>query len=114
GAVRKPCATIQKHTGTRVKGWLSAGLQETWDTLDHLVDNGCQYVADWCNDDQPYQMTLDDGRTIVSMPYNQQLNDKGALERRLMSGDAFRQTICDQFDVLYKEGAKSGRVMAIA
>ena len=43
-------------------GWLSAGLQETWDTLDHLVDNGCQYVADWCNDDQPYQMTLDDGR----------------------------------------------------
>ncbi len=23
------------------KGWLSAGLQETWDTLDHLMDNGC-------------------------------------------------------------------------
>jgi peptidoglycan/xylan/chitin deacetylase (PgdA/CDA1 family) len=97
-----------------VKGWLSAGLQETWDTLDHLIDNGCQYVADWCNDDQPYQMTLDDGRTIVAMPYTQQLNDKSAIERRFVSADGFRQMICDQFDVLYKEGAKSGRVMAIA
>jgi peptidoglycan/xylan/chitin deacetylase (PgdA/CDA1 family) len=112
--VRNTFATIQKHTGTPVKGWLSSGLQETWDTLDHLVDNGCQYVADWCNDDQPYQMTLDDGRTIVAMPYTQQLNDKSAIERRLVSADGFRQMICDQFDVLYKEGAKSGRVMAIA
>ena len=59
-------------------------------------------------------MTLDDGRSIVAMPYTQQLNDKSAIERRLMSADGFRQMICDQFDVLYKEGAKSGRVMAIA
>ena len=66
--VRNTFATIEKHTGKRPKGWLSAGLQETWDSLDHLVDNGCQYVADWCNDDQPYQMTLDDGRTICRCP----------------------------------------------
>ena len=112
--VRNTFATIKQHTGKPVKGWLSAGLQETWDTLDHLVDNGCEYVADWCNDDQPYQMTLDDGRTIVSMPYTQQLNDKSTIERRFVSADGFKQMICDQFDVLYKEGAKSGRVMAIA
>ena len=59
-------------------------------------------------------MTLDDGRTIVAMPYTQQLNDKSAIERRFVSADGFAKMICDQFDVLYKEGAKSGRVMAIA
>ena len=112
--VRNTFATIGKHAGARPVGWLSSGLQETWDTLDHLVNEGCEYVADWCNDDQPYTMTLDDGRTITSMPYTQQLNDKSAIERRFLSGDDFRQMICDQFDVLYKEGAKSGRVMAIA
>ena len=112
--VRNTFATIEKHTGKRPKGWLSSGLAETWDTLDHLVDNGCQYVADCCNDDQPYQMTLDDGRTIVAMPYTQQLNDKSAIERRFVSAEGFQKMICDQFDVLYKEGAKSGRVMAIA
>jgi peptidoglycan/xylan/chitin deacetylase (PgdA/CDA1 family) len=112
--VRNTFATIGKHTGARPVGWLSSGLQQTWDTLDHLVNEGCEYVADWCNDDQPYTMTLDDGRTITAMPYTQQLNDKSSIERRFISADGFRQMICDQFDVLYKEGAKSGRVMAIA
>jgi len=112
--IRNTFATIEKATGKRPTGWLSSGLQETWDTLDHLVNNGCEYVADWCNDDQPYQMTLDDGRTIIAMPYTQQLNDKSAIERRFMTGEAFAQMICNQFDVLYREGATSGRVMAIA
>ena len=76
-----------------MKGWLSAGLQETWDTLDHLVDNGCEYVADWCNDDQPYQMTLDDGRTIVVDALHpaaqRQVGDRAALRlgRRLPADD---------------------------
>ncbi len=91
-----------------------SGLQQTWDTLDLLAAEGVEYVADWCNDDQPYEMNLDDGRSIIAMPYTQQLNDKSAIERRFVSADGFRQMICDSFDVLYKEGAKSGRVMAIA
>jgi peptidoglycan/xylan/chitin deacetylase (PgdA/CDA1 family) len=48
------------------------------------------------------------------MPYTQQLNDKSSIEKRFVSAEGFKQMICDQFDVLYKEGAKSGRVMAIA
>ena len=59
-------------------------------------------------------MNLDGGRSIIAMPYTQQLNDKSAIEKRFVSADGFRQMICDQFDVLYREGAKSGRVMAIA
>jgi allantoinase len=112
--IRNTFATIEKHTGRRPTGWLSSGLQETWDTLDHLAAAGCEYVGDWCNDDQPYVMNLEGGRSMVAMPYTQQLNDKSAIERRFVSADGFRQMICDQFDVLYREGAKSGRVMAIA
>ncbi len=59
-------------------------------------------------------MSLDGNRSIVAMPYTMQLNDKAAIERRLATADGFCQMICDQFDVLYREGAKSGRVMAIA
>jgi peptidoglycan/xylan/chitin deacetylase (PgdA/CDA1 family) len=112
--ISRTLATIEKVTGTRPAGWLSSGLQETWDTVDLLSAQGCEYVADWCNDDQPYVMNLDDGRSLVSMPYSMQLNDKSAIERRFVSADGFRQMICDQFDVLYREGAESGRVMAIA
>jgi len=102
--IRNTCATIERFTGIRPAGWLSAGLQETWDTVDLLAANGCEYVADWCNDDQPYVMNLEEGRSLVAMPYTQQLNDKSSIERRFVSADGFRQMICDQFDVLYREG----------
>lgn len=112
--IRRTLDTIEKATGRRPTGWLSSGLQQTWDTLDLLAAEGVEYQGDWCNDDQPYIMSLDGDRSIVAMPYTMQLNDKAAIERRLATADGFCQMICDQFDVLYREGAKSGRVMAIA
>jgi peptidoglycan/xylan/chitin deacetylase (PgdA/CDA1 family) len=112
--IRRTLDTIGQASGRRPTGWLSSGLQQTWDTLDLLAAEGVEYQGDWCNDDQPYVMNLAGGRSIVAMPYTQQLNDKSAIERRFVSADGFAQMICDQFDVLYKEGAKSGRVMAIA
>jgi peptidoglycan/xylan/chitin deacetylase (PgdA/CDA1 family) len=106
-------ATIEKASGRRPVGWLGSGLQETWDTLDLLAENGVEYVADWVNDDQPYEMTLDGGRTILSVPYSHEINDKPAFENHHRTADEFREMICRQFDVLYREGAESGRVMAI-
>ncbi|WP_234984202.1 polysaccharide deacetylase family protein [Roseivivax jejudonensis] len=107
-------STIAAATGIRPKGWLGAGLQETWSTLEHLADEGVQYVADWVNDDQPYTMTLPRGRRMTSIPYSTQINDKPVFERFHHTADTFRDMICRQFDVLYEEGGDSGRVMAIA
>src|ERR1700683_2163343 len=59
-------------------------------------------------------MTLDGGKTLVSLPYSHEINDKPAFERFNRPADEFREMICRQFDVLYREGAQSGRVMAIA
>jgi allantoinase len=107
-------ATIAKATGKRPLGWLGSGLQETWDTLDLLAAEGCRYVCDWTNDDQPYIMTLDGGRSLVSVPYSHEINDKPVFERAHRTAAEFQDMICRQFDVLYREGAESGRVMAIA
>ncbi len=74
-------AEITRATGTPPVGWLGSGLQETWNTLDHLAANGVEYVCDWVNDDQPYVMSLDGGRRIVAMPYSYDINDKPAYER---------------------------------
>ena len=112
--IKRTFATIERAVGTRPKGWLSSGLQETWESLDLLAAEGCQYVCDWCNDDQPYIMHLDGGRRLVSVPYPQQTNDKPAYERMYASPGEFRDMICRTFDVLYREGADSGRVLAIA
>ena len=107
-------ATIAQATGKRSLGWLGSGLQETWDTLDLLAAEGCEYVCDWTNDDQPYTMTLDGERKLVSIPYSHEINDKPVFERAHRTAAEFQEMICRQFDVLYREGAESGRVMAIA
>jgi peptidoglycan/xylan/chitin deacetylase (PgdA/CDA1 family) len=114
GIIARTLATIAEATGKRPVGWLGSGLQETWDTLDLLAAQGCEYVGDWVNDDQPYMMTLEQGRRIVAMPYTQEINDKPVFERAHRTAAEFRDMICAQFDVLYREGADSGRVMAIA
>jgi peptidoglycan/xylan/chitin deacetylase (PgdA/CDA1 family) len=111
--IKNTLETIARATGKRPVGWLGSGLQETWDTVDLLAENGVEYVADWVNDDQPYEMTLDNGRSILSVPYSHEINDKPAFENHHCSAAEFREMICRQFDVLYREGAKSGRVMAI-
>ena len=78
--IRDSLATIASATGVRPAGWLGSGLQETWETLDLLAAEGVEYVCDWCNDDQPYIMNLEGGRTLVSLPYSHDINnDKPAL-----------------------------------
>ena len=113
GVIKTALATIAKSTGARPKGWLGSGLQETWNTLDYLAAEGVQYVCDWTNDDQPYVMSLDGGKQILSVPYSHDINDIPAFERHNRMADEFRQMICDQFDTLYREGAQSARAMAI-
>jgi allantoinase len=114
GVIERTLSTIEQATGTRPKGWLGSGLQETWNTLDYLEGAGVEYVLDWTNDDQPYRMTLPSGKTLLSVPYSQELNDKPAFEKHNFTADEFATMICRQFDVLWQEGAESGRVMAIA
>ena len=104
--------TIGKFTGTRPRGWLGSALNETWNTLDYLADAGVTYVADWVNDDQPYLMDID-GRQMVSIPYSHEINDIPAFVGHNRTPEEFDQMIRRQFDTLYREGAESGRVMAI-
>src|SRR5215831_8311575 len=114
GVIARTLDTIACATGARPVGCLGSGLQETWATLDLLAAEGCEYVADWVNDDQPYMMDLEGGRRLVSVPYSHEINDKPVFERAHRTADEFKEMICRQFDVLYREGAQSGRVVAIA
>jgi len=102
---------IEKASGKRPKGWLSSGLQETWNTLDYLIEAGASYVCDWCNDDQPYVMNVE-GKRIVSLPYSLEINDLPFF-RAGRTADDWETAVRRTFDVLYREGSASGRVMAI-
>ena len=65
---------IQNFTGTRVRGWLGAGLSETFDTPDVLKAHGIDYVCDWVIDDLPTWMRTKHG-PLIAAPYSLDLND---------------------------------------
>jgi len=110
--IHRTLETIAKATGKKPIGWLGAGLAETWNTLDLLIEEGCLYVADWMADDLPFRMSIG-GKTLYSMPYNFQCNDSIQFFEQKQSPEAYAISMKRQFDWLYLEGAESSRVMAI-
>jgi peptidoglycan/xylan/chitin deacetylase (PgdA/CDA1 family) len=105
--------TIAEHTGKRPRGWLGPALTETDNTLDLLAAAGIDYVADWCNDEQPYFIKTK-SKPIVAMPYTLEISDIPVFLDRGGSADDFYQMIVDQFDTLYEDGTKNYRVLSIA
>ena len=110
--IRDALERIRQATGKKPVGWLGSGLAETWNTLDLLADEGCLYVSDWVNDDQPYRMNVGN-RELVYLPYSYEINDSPQLYYRDRSIEEFELMIKHQFDVLYREAEHSARVMAI-
>jgi allantoinase len=101
---------VIEQWGQKMRGWLGPGLGETWHTLDLLRQHGVDYVCDWVNDDLPYRMN----NGLYSIPYSIELNDMPLFNMPSISIDDFYRRICETFDVLYEEGERNGRVMAIA
>ena len=110
--IKEVVTIISKSVGEAPRGWLSPALSETMRTLDILAENGIEYVGNWVNDDQPYPMRVKKG-SMIAMPYSVEINDIPALLDLHQSPETFGQMICDQFDVLYEDGAQTGRVMSI-
>ena len=111
--IRRTLDRIEAFSGTRPRGWLGAGRQETWDTLNHLAAEGCIYTPDWDNDDQPVLMVAGD-TPVVGIPYGAGVSDKQHFELRNGSAADFECIMRDAFDVLYEESADSGRVVALS
>jgi peptidoglycan/xylan/chitin deacetylase (PgdA/CDA1 family) len=105
--------TISKATGQQPRGWLGPALTETFNTPEVLAELGLSYLLDWCNDDQPFPLHVKAGR-MISVPYSIEMNDVSLFLGKSLSGADFAQMVMDQFDVLYEEGARSGRVMCLA
>jgi peptidoglycan/xylan/chitin deacetylase (PgdA/CDA1 family) len=110
--IREAVGAIAAGTGMPPRGWLSPALSETHRTLDLLAEAGIDYVGNWVNDEQPYAIRVKSG-TMLSLPYSVEINDIPAFLDLHQSPETFGQMICDQFDVLYEDGARTGRVMSI-
>ncbi|MFQ5426047.1 MAG: polysaccharide deacetylase family protein [Gaiellales bacterium] len=111
--IRRTLDRIEEFTGSRPRGWMGPGLAETFETPDILAEEGVDFVCDWCNDDQPYEMKVQSGR-LAALPYTVELNDIPMyLVQHHRSPEIFERAR-DTFETLYREGESNARIMAIS
>ncbi len=111
--IAETTATIERHSGSRPRGWLGPWISQSPLTPDLLQEAGYTYLLDWCHDDQPVWMTTRNGR-ILSVPYPQELNDIPQIVARKREGAEFADMIVDAFEVMHEECARRPLVMGIA
>jgi len=110
---RDMLAEVEDRTGVRMLGTGGPGPQSaTENTPDLLAEAGFLYHADWFCDDQPFPLRVRSGK-LISVPYSIEINDAPFLGVAF-EADQFADAIKRQFDMLYREGAESGRVMCIS
>lgn len=112
--IRQSLNTLRRASGQPVRGWLSPGKSQSFSTPELLREQGVDYVCDWVNDDMPYALRTEAG-PLHAMPHPIDLDDATILVHNHHSEDDFRDQICDQFDLLYREARPGdGRILAIS
>lgn len=110
--ILRSLAQFETFTGRKAKGWLSSSLRGTLRTADILAEYGCIFYCDIMNDDQPFLLRTPNG-PIVATPYSNEINDFTFITRKNYTTDQFRDALIEELDVLYAEGAKTGRIMNV-
>jgi len=103
--------TYRRYSGRQLQGWFGPAVSGTARTADICAELGIGFMADYYHDDQPMPVRTARG-DLVSIPYSMDVND-AVVYRWQSEGEEFRRMMCDMFDVLYAEGAESGRVMPL-
>lgn len=106
--------TIAKAIGKVPVGWLGPAYSESVRTVGLLAAQGYDYVCDWCNDDQPYEMRqIGWQSTLISLPTLFELDDAKVLLSRGLSEDAYGRMLSDAFDQLWRDAEQFPRIMVV-
>jgi len=110
--MQKAIEIHKRLTGDRPLGWYTG---RTSPNTRKLVaqDGGFLYDADDYSDDLPFWSRIE-GQGHLVVPYTLETNDmRFAAPQGFNAGDQFFNYLRDAFDVLYREGADTPRMMSI-
>ena len=111
--IERALSAIAAFTGTRPRGWLGPGLQESFETPDILKAAGVDYVLDWTVDDVPTWLDTAAGR-MVAVPYTLDINDSVIYAVERHSSPEMYQRVVDTLSVFDRETAGDPRVLTLA
>ncbi|MCP4979570.1 MAG: allantoinase PuuE [Gammaproteobacteria bacterium] len=108
---------ITELTGSTPLGWYTG--RDSPNTRRLVVEQGgLVYDSDYYGDDLPLWKQIETGagelKNHLVVPYTLDVNDmRFATAQGFNSGEQFYQYLCDSFDVLYAEGAKTAKMMSV-
>lgn len=113
--VERSLQVLRASTGREIVGWLSPGRSESKSTPDLLAVNGITYIADWVNDELPYDFQTRSG-PIISLPLSAELEDATILVDALHSVSEYVEQVSDALQLLVAEAsdAEAGRLLALS
>ena len=103
---------VERYTGTRMRGWLGPGLQETFDTPDIMKELGFDYLCEWSIDDLPSWMNTRHGR-MASVPYCFETNDSVIYAIEKHSSEEMTRRLQSTLDCFSREVARDPRIFTI-
>ena len=103
---------VKRATGSAPSGWLGPGYGESSRTPQLLAEAGIRYLCDWANDEQPYPFKTGGGE-LTALPLMLEMDDVVAIWERRVTESRYGELLKQCFDVMYEDGAATGRLMAV-
>ena len=104
---------LSAFTGRKVRGWMSPGLAQTFDSPDHLRKCGIEYNLDWVLDDLPCWMQTRHG-PLAALPYGFELNDSLVYAVERHSSPEYLLRVKNTLQTFGPELKKQPRVLTLA
>lgn len=109
--IRKAKESFKRTIGRPVLGWFNRTPQ-TVITRRILAEEGFLYDSQTVNDDIPYFQEVA-GRPFLIVPYTIDVNDFRFWRGTMFTGRDFETYCVDSFDTLYRESARTPRMMSV-
>ncbi|WP_157570820.1 polysaccharide deacetylase family protein [Microtetraspora malaysiensis] len=110
--LRNALDAVAEVAERRPRGWAGLDYTETTRTARLLAELGVDYVCDWPNDEQPYDLVVPTGR-LTSLPVAIHLDDVFTHYKRGIPMDRWARSVREAFDQLVIDGAGSGRLLVL-
>lgn len=111
--IRAALDRISALTGTRPRGWLGPGTQETFRTPDVLALLGVEYTFDWTIDDLPLWIQTT-GRPVLAIPYTLDLNDSVLWAAHHFGSSELHDRVVATLSTYESELTESPRILTLA
>jgi peptidoglycan/xylan/chitin deacetylase (PgdA/CDA1 family) len=109
--IQKAVASIEQSTGQRIRGWFT-NQPQTLATRRILAEEGFLFDSGAVNDDVPYFQTVGQQPFLI-VPYSIDINDFRFWRTDVNTAAEFEAYCRDSFDVLYRESARTPRMMSV-